>query len=821
MTITRRSFLAGAACLGVMKTPLLASALQDNHSQQTTAQRLTDGWEFYRGPLDAKFQVWHSEELVTWQKVTLPHCFNAYDGCDPDTPAYRGQGWYRRKLSIDNPYPQGRMLLHIEGAGQSSEVYIGTERIWEHVGGYDEFMVDITDTCSRQKDSKAVQLAILCDNGRDLDRMPSDLSDFTLYGGLYRNVSLVYVPAISFEAVHTAVAFEPGKAAHVTVTARLYTPQPVAGAFDIKIAIVDPSGKTVHQQSLQRTAWNGEIELASFELSSPQPWAPATPHLYRCDVTLQSVSGIASASHRFGVRHTRFEEHGPFYLNGERLLLRGTQRHEDHAGYAAATPESVLRKEFELIKGMGTNFIRLAHYQQSRLVLDLCDELGILVWEEVPWCRSGIISPLFRQRGLDLMRIMIDQHRNHPSVLFWGLGNEDDWPSEPGGEDHTQIRAYMTELRDLAHKQDPSRLTSFRRCDFAKDIPDVYSPSIWAGWYSGSYVEYRDALEKARTATPFFFHAEWGADSHAGRHAEDPDPMLARILTGHGTAEKGLDYKLTGGAPRMSRDGEWSETYACDLFDWYLQTQESLPWLTGTAQWVFKDFTTPLRVDNPVPRVNQKGVTTRDLTPKEGYYVFQSYWTKEPMVRIYGHNWPVRWGKAGQQRMVRVYSNCSEVELWLNGKSVGVKKRTAGDFPCSGLRWDLAFREGENELRASAKSGPSSVSDAVRFQYQTAAWSKPAKLALRTVQSTPDRVTVEARMLDATGVPCLDSRAVVRFSLAGNGALIDNLGTPNGSRVVQLYNGRAEISLRRTGPVVASVHAEGIESAFLTLENKH
>jgi beta-galactosidase len=297
--------------------------------------------------------------------------------------------------------------------------------------------------------------------------------------------------------------------------------------------------------------------------------------------------------------------------------------------------------------------------------------------------------------------------------------------------------------------------------------------------------------------------------------------MLAHILTGRGTAEKGLDYKLTGGAPRMSRDGEWSETYACDLFDWYLQTQESLPWLTGTAQWVFKDFTTPLRVDNPVPRVNQKGVTTRDLTPKEGYYVFQSYWTKEPMVRIYGHNWPVRWGKAGQQRMVRIYSNCAEVELWLNGKSVGIKKRTPEDFPCSGLRWDLAFREGENELRAVAKSGSSTVSDSVRFQYQTAAWSKPAKLALRTVQSTTDRVTVEARMLDATGVPCLDSRAIVRFSLAGNGALIDNLGTPNGSRVVQLYNGRAEISLRRTGPVVASVHAEGIESAFLTLENTH
>lgn len=818
MTITRRSFLAGAACLGAMKTPLLASALQNSDAAAVSTQLLSGDWEFYRGPLDPRFQVWHSEELVTWQKVSLPHCFNSYDGCDPDIPAYRGDGWYRTRLSVRNPYPNGRTLLHFEGAGQRSEVYLGTERVHDHTGGYDEFMVDITEACARLNKGKDIPLAVLCDNGRDMERMPSDLSDFTLYGGLYRNVWLVYVPAISFEAVHTTVSFEPGKPAHITVTSRLYAPQQSGTNLDLLVTILDPAGKRIHSKTLQRAAWTGEVELASFQIDTPQLWSPATPQLYRCEVTLESASGKTSATHRFGIRHTRFEEHGPFYLNGERLLLRGTQRHEDHAGYAAATPEEILRKEFALIHAMGANFIRLAHYQQSRLVLDLCDEYGLLVWEEAPWCRSGVVSTLFRQRGLDLMRTMIDQHRNHPSVLFWGLGNEDDWPGEPHGEEHDQIRAYMTELRDLVHKLDPSRYTSFRRCDFAKDIPDVYSPSIWAGWYSGSYVEYRDALEKARKATPYFFHAEWGADSHAGRHAEDADPMLAHILTGHGTAEKGFDYKLTGGTPRMSRDGEWSETYACDLFDWYLQTQESLPWLTGTAQWIFKDFTTPLRVENPVPRVNQKGLTTRDLTPKEGYYVFQSYWAKEPMLRIYGHNWPVRWGKAGQQRLVRIYSNCAEVELWLNGKSLGKKKRTLDDFPCSGLRWDAAFRAGENELRAEGRLGNSLVKDSVRFTYQTAAWSKPAKLSLRTVSDTSDHTTVEARLQDTAGVLCLDSRAVVRFSLAGNGTLLDNLGTPNGSRVVQLYNGRAEISLQHTGAVVAGVHADGMESAFLTLE---
>ena len=160
-------------------------------------------------------------------------------------------------------------------------------------------------------------------------------------------------------------------------------------------------------------------------------------------------------------------------------------------------------------------------------------------------------------------------------------------------------------------------------------------------------------------------HIEWGADSHAGRHSEDAGQGIAAVATGHGTDERGLDYKLTGGAPRVSRDGDWSETYACNLFDWHLKVQESLPWLTGAAQWVFKDFTTPLRVENPVPRINQKGVVdARHDRRRKPYYVFQSYWAEEPMVHIYGHTWPVRWGDADEQKMVKVYSNCEEVELF-------------------------------------------------------------------------------------------------------------------------------------------------------------
>ena len=816
--VSRRSFLVGvAAFTGVSQaSPLLASVLQAPQDRASTSdQPLEDSWEFYKGPLDPHFQVWHSEELVTWQPVTVPHCFNAYDGCDPDVPAYRGPGWYRRKLKSANPYNNGRALLHFEGAGQRSEIYVGTKQVGSHSGGYDEFMVDITDACRAVQTGDDLRLSVLCDNSRDVERMPSDLSDFTLYGGLYRHVHLVYVPATSLEAVHTHVDFTPGTPASVSVTASLYAPEVQSGDLHIEVSIADSQGTSVFLRAIKSPAWKGETELCRFEIANPGLWSPKTPNLYRCTVSLTANGENTTVSHRFGVRHTKFEEHGPFLLNGERLQIRGTHRHQDHAGYAAAMPDGLIRQEMAMIKDVGANFIRLAHYQQSRLVLELCDELGLMVWEELPWCRSGVGTELFRERGRTQLTAMIDQHRNHPSVVIWGLGNEDDWPGEPNGEDHAAIRTYLTELHTLAHKLDPTRLTAIRRCDFARDIPDLYSPSLWAGWYSGLYTEYKDALEKTRMATPHMLHVEYGADSHEGRHAEDPDPVLARIRAGRGTAEKGLDYKLTGGDPRVARDGDWSETYACDLFDWYLKTQDDLPWLTGAVQWVFKDFTTPLRVENPIPRMNQKGLVTRDMTKKESFFVVQSFWSQERMLHIYGHNWPVRWGKSGQERTVRVYSNCSQVELFLNGQSAGMKKRDPEDFPAAGLRWDLAFRVGKNVLRAVSADG--TLSDQVEFSYQDQPWGKPDRLTLALKRRNAASITVEAILEDAAGLRCLDSRAQVRFTLAGEGTLKDNLGTPTGSRVVQMYNGRAEISLIQRGPVVAGVSSEGVRASFVTL----
>jgi len=505
-------------------------------------------------------------------------------------------------------------------------------------------------------------------------------------------------------------------------------------------------------------------------------------------------------------------------LNGKRLLLRGTHRHEDHAGVAAAMTEDMIRTEMQMMKDMGVNFIRLGHYQQSRIVLDLCDSLGILVWEEIPWCRGGLGGDVYKNQARRMLTNMIEQHYNHPSIIIWGLGNENDWPGDFTEFDQHKIREFMKELNDLSHKLDITRKTAIRRCDFCKDIVDVYSPSIWAGWYRGIYTEYKETSKREFNRVDNFLHVEWGGDSHARRHSESPDGNLSKIKKGDGADERAGDASLYGGGARVSKDGDWSESYMSNLIDWHLKEQETMPWLSGTAYWPFKDFSTPVRPENPVPYMNQKGVVERDFTKKEAYYIFQSYWTDKPMARIYGHSWPIRWGNANEAKMVKVYSNADEAELFVNGVSQGKRKRNSQDFPAAGLRWNVIYKEGENKIRVVAKKGKTVITDEITQSYQTAKWNKPAQMFIKKIAEDDNKVTVEVQLADDKSVFCLDSRDYINFSLAGDGKLIDNQGTSTGSRVVQAFNGRAIISVEKNkGKSVISAKSEGLPSIFLEL----
>jgi len=312
-----------------------------------------------------------------------------------------------------------------------------------------------------------------------------------------------------------------------------------------------------------------------------------------------------------------------------------------------------------------------------------------------------------------------------------------------------------------------------------------------------------------------FLHVEWGGDSQAGRHSESPDMGLSTVKTGIGTDERAGDASLIGGQSRVSRDGDWSETYICNLFDWTLKEQEKMSWLTGSAFWIFKDFATPVRPENPIPYVNQKGVVQRDLTPKESYYVFQSYWTTKPMIHIYGHTWPTRWGKPQEERLVKVYSNCQEVELFVNGKSQGVKTRNTQDFPAAGLHWNVKYAEGKNEIRAVGKFPGQTISDSIRQNYVTTQWGAPEKLQVQIVPVDDRSSWLVVNLNDANGNLCLDAKNRVEFGLTGDARLVDDLGTVNGSRKVELCNGIAKIKvIHDTSGWVASVKSSGMKTVF-------
>src|SRR3990170_4615414 len=491
------------------------------YSQEKYNRRLNHGWEFYKGDLGGIWEAVRSmgegvvESTPQWEKTELPHCFNASDAVDPDTHYYQGAGWYRTMLSIENPYNLGRTLLHFEGAGQKTEIYVYTIKVGAHVGGYDEWTVDITHAVEEFKKTEAfekkfggkIPVVIRCDNSRDVQMIPSDLSDFNLYGGIYRYLNLKYVPSLSIDKVFaTPKIVENGKAS-ILIKTTFYNPLLAANA-EIEIRLIAPSGKVVGQ-----TKSSIVVNQLGFEwttsINKPLLWSTLQPQLYTVDVSLTSPNGMHVQQEKIGVRDFTFENHGPFLLNGKRLLLRGTHRHEDHSGVGSAMTETMMRKEMNMMKDMGVNFIRLGHYQQSRIILNLCDSLGILVWEEIPWCRGGLGNETYQQQAKDMLTNMIQQHYNHPAVIVWGLGNENDWPGDFPEFDKEKIRTFMKELNNLSHALDPSRKTAIRRCDFCKDIVDVYSPSIWAGWYRGRYTEYKQVSEKAFKSVDHFLHVEW------------------------------------------------------------------------------------------------------------------------------------------------------------------------------------------------------------------------------------------------------------------------------------------------------------------------
>ncbi len=755
------------------------------------------------------------DKQTDWKEIDLPHTWNQWDAVD-NSPGYRRDAsWYKKELYIED-FAKAQYLLYFEGVNISSEIYINGKRAGSHIGGYVGFEVDISDHIEKGLKNT---ISIRVDNSYNPDVIPSQKADFFIYGGITRDVWLKVLPEINLKSIKICTPKITSTSASTQLKISFENTHLINDNFTLKSKILEPETQNVVSEvNITGDQIKKEYTISFPEIANPKLWSPDHPNLYQ--VVTQLFKGgevVDEKIETIGYRWFYFEEYGAFYLNGERLLLRGTHRHEEHAGYGAAMPNELHRKDIEQIKGIGANFLRLGHYPQDPEIYKACDELGIIVWDELPWCRGGIGEEAWQRNTENLLKEQIQQNINHPSILFWSLGNEIYWlPDFDDGDDENRLNNFLGKLNGIAHDLDPYRMTSIRKYYAGADLVDVFSPSIWSGWYAGVYTNYQKSLAKNQKKYPRFLHMEYGGSSHVGRHTENP-------ITGDGSMNENDWAEVANqvNIKNIAKTGDWTENYIVDLFDWYLGITETKSDFPGNAQWAFKDFGTPLRPENAIPYLNQKGLVDRSGKPKDAYYVFKSYWSKELFTYIESHTWTVRRGPKGKARNLSVYSNCESVELFQNEKSLGTKKRIVGEFPACGLNWDVIFKEGVNQLIAKGyRDGKVVTSDTMIVNYDYKQSGKGDKIELTYRLLDNGNYLVEAIMKDNEGIRVLDYEKHLYFSKDGAGRLLKDYGTPSRSQVIQMSNGYAAIELApsKKGKAIIEARNQDFKGSYLVID---
>jgi len=782
--------------------------LAGNMAGQRQWQLFNDEWKYLESSAD-KPEVLPVKE---WSVVSLPHTWNQWDATDM-IPGYRRDvSWYRKNFNLSK-LPEGKQWLYLEGANTKANVFVNNKKAGSHVGGYLGFWVELTPWLKTGENT----IAIRVDNRYDPNLIPSHKSDFFIYGGLTRDAWLVRTPVNYLSGLKVQTPEVSEEMASTRVEIRLNKTGNKSTRSSIRVQLLDGNKQVVQsRKSISDETGNQLITLELPDFNLPKLWSPDSPHLYQLEVQYwEGEKMVDRLSESIGYRWFHFDPGGAFYLNGKRLLLRGTHRHEEHAGYGAAMPNALHRKDIEDIKAMGANFIRLGHYPQDPEIYKACDELGLIVWDELPWCRGGIGGKEWKEHTRRLLQEQIAQNYNHASILFWSLGNEVYWlPDFPGGGDTTKISRFITELNTLAHELDPGRMTAIRKYYAGAHLVDVFSPSIWSGWYAGVYTNYEETLDKQRKKYPRFLHMEYGGSSHVGRHTETP-------ITGSGLldADEWEEVANQVNIKNIAKEGDWTENYIVDLFDWHLSVSETSDWFAGNAQWAFKDFGTPLRPENAIPYLNQKGLVDRSGKPKDAYYVFKSYWSDDPFAYIESHSWTERSGPKGKAREVCVFSNCEAVSLSLNGQLLGLRERIVGDFPANNLRWQVPFVGGENQLVAIGyKEGEEIARDSLNINYHYDRHGAPEQVNLSATALPNGNLLIEAIMADKKGRRVLDYEKRMYFSADGAGDLTINMGTPTGSQVLEMANGRAAIELiPKVGKTIIEARNQDFKGSYLIL----
>jgi len=609
---------------------------------------LNDAWLFKKDCSDIS-----ARDGVT---VNLPHTWNAEDGYDGGNDYFRGSCLYVKTLTKADFPKSDRYYLEFRGANSSADVYLDGEKLAHHDGGYSTWRVDITE-----KLGDSSELAVIVDNSANETVYPQ-MADFTFYGGLYRSVNLIAVSESHFD-----LEYYGGQGLTITPTvegenAKVDVQVYVKGLKDGQKLVYTIYDKEENELDRIETTESS----ASFEIKNVHLWnGRKDPYLYCCEVEIvENGETLDNVCSRFGCRSFKIDPDNGFILNGEEYPLRGVSRHQDRAGFGNALLPEHHREDIDLIMEVGATTIRLAHYQHDQYFYDLCDECGLVIWAEIPYISKHM--PGGRENTVSQMKELVTQNYNHPCIVVWGLSNE----ISIGGSDDDLLENHRI-LNDLVHEMDKTRLTTIAAVSMCKmddpylQIPDVVSYNHYFGWYGGETSmngPWFDKFHETHPTIPIGC-SEYGCEA-LNWHTSDP------------------------------KQGDYTEEYQAYYHEELIKQLFTRKYIWATHVWNMFDFGADARAEGGENGQNHKGLVTMDRKyKKDAFYAYKAWLSDEKFVHLCGKRYIDR---VEDVTKVTVYSNMPEVELFVNGESIG--KKTAEDHF---FYFDVK-NEGESVIKAVA-----------------------------------------------------------------------------------------------------------------------
>ena len=566
------------------------------------------------------------------EKLDLPHTWNAVDGQDGGNDYWRGTCTYEKTFPMPEFDPETQAVyLEFQGVNASADVELNGKAVMHHDGGYSTFRAEVTGLLQAEN-----HMTVRVDNSVN-DRVYPQKADFTFYGGIYRDVTLLVVSKHHFDldyfggpGLRITPAVE-GSTGKIRVESWTNAENPT-----VEVTLTDAGGSTVA---------SGQGTDVTLEIPNVHLWdGVKDPYLYTATLRLvENGAAVDEISSRFGVRTFRVDPKEGFFLNGRSYPLHGVSRHQDRKGLGNALTRAHHDEDMALIREIGANTIRLAHYQHDQYFYDLCDQYGMIVWAEIPYISEHM--PNGRDNTISQMKELIVQNYNHPSIVTWGLSNE----ITISTKDKADMLDNHRVLNDLCHTMDatrPTTLACYAMCgpfNRSAHISDLVSWNLYLGWYvpglflNDLWISFFHLVYPKRCLG----YSEYGCEGMPNLHSSKP------------------------------RRGDHTEEYQAVYHEFMLKCFQRHPYMWSTHVWNMFDFAADARDQGGEPGMNHKGLVTFDRkTKKDSFYLYKAYWSEEPFVHLCGSRYADR---AEQVTTVKVYSNQSEVSLYCNGKLVETK----------------------------------------------------------------------------------------------------------------------------------------------------